>query len=41
MDSIHPVEIGSQTSIFTNILVERCEALLFSEDTMNFYQYNL
>ena len=41
IDSIHPIEIGSQTTFFRKILEERAEALLFSEETMNFYQYNL
>ena len=41
IDSIHPTAIGSQTTIFRVILENRANALLFSEDTLNFYQYNL
>lgn len=41
IDSIHQIDIGSQTTIFKVILEKRANALLFSEDTLNFYQYNL
>lgn len=41
VDSIHPVEAGAQTTIFKIILEKRANALLLSEDTLNFYQYNL
>ena len=40
-DSIHPAETGAQTTIFKIILEKRANALLLSEDTLNFYQYNL
>mmetsp|Transcript_24004 Transcript_24004/g.36882 ORF Transcript_24004/g.36882 Transcript_24004/m.36882 type:complete len:350 (+) Transcript_24004:398-1447(+) len=41
LDSIHQIEVGSQVSYFKVILEDRANALLMSEDTMNFYQYNL
>jgi len=41
IDSIHQIEIGSQVSFFKVILEDRANALLVSEDTMNFCQYNL
>lgn len=41
MDSIHQTNIGSQVSVYKVILEARSNALLMSEDTMNFYQYNL
>ena len=41
IDSIHPTAIGGQRDFFKNILQERADGLLFSEETMNFYQYNL
>ena len=40
IDSIHTKNIGSQASFFTVILESRANALLMSEETMNFYQYN-
>ena len=41
MDSIHQTNIGSQVSVYKVVLEARSNALLMSEDTMNFYQYNL
>lgn len=39
--SIHPTEIGTQTCFFYKIIQSRANGLIFTEDTMNFYQYNL
>lgn len=41
IDSIHQIDIGSQTTYFKIILEKRANALLFSEETCNFYQYNI
>lgn len=41
IDSIHQVDTGSQVSFYKIILEERANSLLMSEETMNFYQYNL
>ena len=40
IDSIHTKNIGSQISYFNVLLEARANALLMSEETMNFYQYN-
>jgi hypothetical protein len=40
IDSIHTKNIGAQTSYFNVMLEARANALLMSEETMNFYQYN-
>ena len=41
VDSVHETEIGSQIGFFSKIVEKRANALLFNEETMNFYQYNL
>ena len=41
IDSIHQVDTGSQVSFFKIILEEKANSLTMSEETMNFYQYNL
>jgi hypothetical protein len=41
IDSIHQTSIGSQVTVYKVVLEARSNALLMSEDTMNFYQYNL
>jgi len=41
IDSVHEIEIGSQIGFFNKIIEKRANALLFNEETMNFYQYNL
>jgi len=41
IDSIQCTDIGAQITIFKDIIQKRANALLFSEDTLSFYQYNL
>ena len=41
VDSVHQIEIASQTQFFKNIIEERSNALLMDESTMKFYQNNL
>lgn len=41
IDSIHPLQVGSTVSFFKIVLEDRANALLTSEDTINFYHYNL
>ena len=41
IDSIHQTEISSQVTYYKVILEERSNALLMSEETMNFYNQNL
>lgn len=35
------MDIGSQALIYKNILKEKANALLFNEETLNYYQYSL
>ena len=37
IDSIHQIDIASQTSIYKEIIEQRSEALLMDEDTLNFF----
>jgi len=41
IDSIKANDVGVHSKIFDNIIKTRVNALLFSEETINFFQYNL
>lgn len=41
VDSIHPADTSAKVPIFTIILEKRANALLLTEDSLNFFQYNL
>ena len=41
IDSIHQIDVGSQTTMYKVMMEARVEGLLMDEEAWNFYQYNL